>query len=112
MTPPVKQIIVEELKDKLGKKEVFKLVDCREKDEHKKASISGAILIPLSRFQELAPLQLDPADEIVIHCHFGGRSQRACEYLVNIGYKNVSNLSGGIDAWSVKIDPKTPRYWG
>ena len=55
--------------------------------------------------------------DLVLHCHHGGRSQRASEYLVSMGFKNVANLAGGIDAWSVEIDNTIPRYqlrvaWG
>ena len=47
---------------------------------------------------------------IVFHCHRGGRSQQAAEYLRRKGYRNVHNLAGGIDAWSAEIDPTVPRY--
>lgn len=108
--PAIKQIAVEDLKAKLDQKGNFRLVDVREKDEYDTCRIEGSVLIPLSQFANRAPQELKPDEEIVIHCHHGGRSQRACEYLTGMGYKNVSNLAGGIDAWSLKVDSAVKRY--
>ena len=47
---------------------------------------------------------------IVVYCHVGGRSQRACELLSARGFSKVENLSGGIEGWSVRVDPTLPRY--
>lgn len=107
---PIKQISVEELKAKMDRGEKFKLVDVRGHDEYETAQIKGSVLIPLQEFPARAPDELSADDEIVIHCHHGGRSQRACQFLADMGYKNLSNLAGGIDAWSVKIDPQVKRY--
>ena len=106
----IKQIDVLELKKKLDAKENLILVDVRQPDEYETAKIEGSQLIPLSTFAQEAVKFLKKDDEIVIHCHHGGRSQRACEYLKSIGYTNVSNLAGGIDSWSLKIDSKVSRY--
>jgi adenylyltransferase/sulfurtransferase len=54
--------------------------------------------------------ELDKNAEIVIHCKSGGRSQKASEFLAQNGFKNVSNLAGGITAWSNDIDPAIPKY--
>lgn len=106
----LKQITVDELKKKLDDKEKIHLVDCREPDEHGFCHIEGAELIPLSQFREKVMQQLRPDEEIYIHCHHGGRSARACEFLMAQGYQNVTNVAGGIDAWSLRIDSKVPRY--
>ncbi len=102
------QITVEQLKKELDSSEKPFVLDVREPSEYTKANIGGT-LIPLGeipkRFSEL-----DKSKEIVVHCHHGGRSQRAVEFLYEQGFTNVKNLVGGIDAWSVKIDPKVPRY--
>ena len=105
-----KEIQVEELKSKLNSGENIVLVDCREADENKFCKIEGSTLIPLSEFEERAEGELRKDSEIYIHCHHGGRSMRACLYLEGLGYKNVANVAGGIDAWSLKVDPKVPRY--
>lgn len=106
---PIQQLNVKDLKAKLDKKENVKLIDVREQDEYNTCHIEGSTLIPLSQFPARAT-ELKKEEAIVIHCHHGGRSQRACDYLARLGYENVSNLAGGIDSWSVEIDPKVPRY--
>ena len=87
------------------------LLDVRETEEYATAKISGSVLIPLgeisARAQEALP---DKTAHIVVHCHHGMRSARAVEYLQHIGYTNVQNLAGGIDAWSREIDPSVPIY--
>src|SRR5690349_10929249 len=106
----IPQMKVQELKAKLDKKENFRLIDVREQNEYDTARIEGAELIPLSKFGSSALQILKPEEELVIHCHHGGRSQRACDFLKANGFKNVSNLAGGIDAWSLEVDSKVPRY--
>ena len=102
------QITAEQLKQRLDKGEKPFLLDVREPWEYKAANIGGT-LIPMreitKRFAEL-----DKNGEIVVYCHHGGRSDRVVEFLYEKGFKNVKNLIGGIDAWSVKVDPKVPRY--
>ncbi|HEX8373168.1 MAG TPA: rhodanese-like domain-containing protein [Chthoniobacterales bacterium] len=87
------------------------LLDVREPDEYATAKISGSVLVPLSditsRVQEVLP---GKDAHIVVQCHHGMRSARAAEYLKQIGYQKVQNLTGGIDAWSVEIDPTVPVY--
>ena len=58
------------------------------------------------RHQELA----DKDEAIILHCHHGMRSDRACQFLAAQGFTNLKNLSGGIDDWSLQIDPSVPRY--
>ena len=85
------------------------VIDVREPHEHAIARIAGARLIPLG---ELAArlTELDGRAEIVTHCHHGVRSLRARELLKGAGFANVRSLQGGIDAWSVTVDPEVPRY--
>jgi monothiol glutaredoxin len=47
---------------------------------------------------------------LVFQCHHGHRSQRAAGQFVEQGYREVYNLTGGIDAWSQEIAPEIPRY--
>ena len=54
--------------------------------------------------------ELPPQEPIVVMCHAGSRSARVAQYLNDNGYPNAVNLAGGIDAWSVAIDPSVPRY--
>jgi hydroxyacylglutathione hydrolase len=102
------QISVQELKGKLDAGEQVTIVDVREPDEFRDANLNGK-LIPLRELPKRYT-ELDPGQQIVVHCHTGGRSQRAVEFLYEKGFRNVKNLIGGIDAWSRTIDPKVPRY--
>ncbi|MCE0497642.1 MAG: sulfurtransferase [Methylacidiphilales bacterium] len=99
-----------ELKARLDKGENVRVIDVREADEWAIARLPQADLIPLSHFQQLAMPQLDPDETIVLYCHHGMRSARAQGYLKGQGYKNVLNLTGGIDAWALQIDPMMKRY--
>jgi adenylyltransferase/sulfurtransferase len=87
------------------------LLDVREPAEHARARIEGARLVPLgaleARMEELADWR---RRRVVIHCHHGGRSARACALLRERGFERVENLSGGIDAWSLTVDAGVPRY--
>lgn len=87
----------------------FVFIDVRNPDEHAIGHINGTQLLPLPelprRFQEI------PRDKLVVlHCHHGGRSKRALDFLRSQGYSQIKNLAGGIDRWSQIIDPSIPRY--
>jgi len=103
-------ITVEELKAKRDAGEKFRLIDVREPHEHQYASIAGAELKPLGRIAEWARDLPDKDEEIVLHCHHGMRSDRACQFLAAQGFSNLKNLVGGIDEWSLRVDPGVPRY--
>ena len=102
-------ITAEEVKTKQDAGEKFRLIDVREPSEHRTCRIEGAELKPLGQIAQWMA-DLNPAEEIVLHCHHGGRSERACAFLAQQGFTNVKNLIGGIDARSVKVDPSVPRY--
>jgi len=87
------------------------LVDCREPDEHVIARIPGAVLIPMATIPErLAMLEAHRSGRIIVHCHHGVRSLRVVRYLREHGFSSAQSMAGGIDAWSLEIDPGTPRY--
>ena len=102
-------ITVRELKDRLDNGEQVFLLDVREPHEYSMAKIEGSTLIPLGTLPT-SMNQLDPNHEIVALCHKGMRSADAVGFLLQQGFANVKNLIGGIDAWSVEIDPSVPRY--
>jgi len=105
----IEEISVKELKRWMDEKKKFVLVDVREESEYKINRLPASKLIPLGNLPERVH-ELDSADEIVVHCHFGGRSAKAVELLRKMGFKKVKNLAGGIDAWSTEVDPSCPRY--
>ncbi len=87
------------------------LIDVREPSEHTRANIDWAKLVPLGQLEaRLAELDAWRRKRVVIHCHHGGRSARACAFLSEQGFERVENLAGGIDAWSQNVDPSVPRY--
>lgn len=98
-----------ELKERLDKGDKLVLLDVREPWEYTLAKIEGSVLIPLGTLPQNLD-KLDPTAEIVAHCHHGMRSADAVGFLSQQGYKNVKNLVGGIDAWSLQVDSSVPRY--
>jgi adenylyltransferase/sulfurtransferase len=85
------------------------LLDVRSHDEVEAAAIAGAVHIPLDELGERVG-ELDPALKTVVFCHHGVRSLAATGFLRQQGFADVSSLAGGIDRWSVLIDPSVPRY--
>jgi adenylyltransferase/sulfurtransferase len=104
----IPQITPGELKKKLDAREDVFVLDVREPHEYQIANL-GAKLIPLGELPARTA-ELDKDKEIVVHCKSGGRSQKASEFLAQQGFKHVSNLAGGITAWSNDVDPSLPKY--
>jgi len=105
----IPEISVEELSRLRDEGAAFTLVDVREPWELAIAALPGTTNIPMRRLAE--DISAIPRDgDVVVICHVGGRSGRVVEYLAASGYTNVRNLTGGIDAWSQRIDPSIPRY--
>jgi molybdopterin/thiamine biosynthesis adenylyltransferase/rhodanese-related sulfurtransferase len=91
--------------------EGFVFLDVREPDEYETARIEGARLLPLRELEgRLGELAGSEAKRVVVHCHHGGRSAQACRLLQQHGWSEVRNLAGGIEAWSLTVDPSVPRY--
>ena len=91
----------------------FKLIDVRGQGEYEINRIEGSTLIPLDVIEERKIEKLNglqKADEIVVHCKAGVRSLKAAKALIDIGFKNVKSMRGGIDEWAETIDPSIPRY--
>jgi rhodanese-related sulfurtransferase len=105
----VKKLSATKLKNKIEQEEKLFLLDVREPNEYEYGHIANSILIPLNQIPNRLS-ELDPEQEIVIICHHGMRSQQAANYLAQSGFKNISNLTGGIDAWSCNCDSSVRRY--
>ena len=105
----VKQLSATELKSKIQQQENLFLLDVREPNEFQYSHISNSVLIPLNQIPNRLG-ELDPQQEIVVICHHGMRSLEAANYLVQFGYKNIANLTGGIDAWSCACDSSVRSY--
>jgi monothiol glutaredoxin len=105
--PKVEELGVKELKKLLdtGKIELF---DVRTADERATAKIEQAQHFDQAAQEKLATLSKDTP--LYFHCHHGGRSRQAAEHYLRQGFKKVYNVAGGIDAWSVEVDPSVKRY--
>jgi adenylyltransferase/sulfurtransferase len=102
---------VQELAQRLEAKKPVFLIDVREPWEHEIAALPGSKLIPLSQLQARVDEITPPPDAaVVVYCHHGIRSLSAAALLEHLGVTPAYSLAGGIDAWSVAIDPKMPRY--
>jgi monothiol glutaredoxin len=100
--PPVNQMTVQTLKEKLDSDAKVILIDVRSDEERASASIDG------SRHWNEEAMQLvesSPKDaELIFHCHAGGRSQALAESIRQRGYTNLHNVIGGMQAWAAEID--------
>jgi monothiol glutaredoxin len=96
------------LKARIDGGSAFEFVDVRTPDEYAVARIDGARLLDRAYHDEL--LARDRETPLVFSCHHGIRSQQAAEYFRQHGFRNLSNLRGGIDAWSLLVDSSVPRY--
>jgi len=85
------------------------LIDVREPWEFQLAHLEGAELKPLGQIGQWGPTLAKDA-QYVIMCHHGSRSAMACQMLQRFGVDNVLNLEGGIDAWTITVDPSVRRY--
>lgn len=104
------EVDVLEVKRLLDAQEIV-LIDCREPDEFDVAKIDGSLLMPMSRWNEIAEqLQEHAGKRIVVHCHHGGRSLRVTQWMRMNGFPETQNMTGGIDAWSTRVDASVPQY--
>jgi monothiol glutaredoxin len=104
----VKEVAPKELKALLDSGRIEHFYDVRTDKERSVAKIAGAKHLD---DQAMASLESLPKDTpLAFHCHHGGRSRGAAEHFLKLGFKNVYNMAGGIEAWSRDVDPSVPRY--
>lgn len=105
------EIDCQSVNSRLQSGDEFLLLDCREADEHEYSNIQAATLIPMSEIQDRVD-ELTPHrdSDIVVYCHHGMRSLQVAHWLKNQGFANVMSMAGGIDRWSLEIDPTIARY--
>jgi adenylyltransferase/sulfurtransferase len=106
---PVAQITSKQLKEQIDTGGKVTLLDVRSPEEWQITHLAGAKHIPLDDLPTRMN-ELDTAEDMVVYCHHGMRSARAIGFLKKMGFEKLKNLAGGIDAWSVNVDPETPRY--
>jgi len=105
---PIRQLSAPELKALIESGTPFELVDVRTDEERALARIDDSRLLDQAYHDAL--LRMDRNTPIVFQCHHGVRSQHAADYFRREGFRNLSNLQGGIDAWSLLVDASVPRY--
>ena len=110
------EVTPREVKESLDRGDDVILVDCRTPEERQEASIRPSVFFPLR--QDIPEFE-DVADEgvgdnkdrpLVVYCHHGVRSLTMTSVLRAQGFTNVRSMAGGIDLWSIDIDPAVPRY--
>jgi len=104
----MKNISVEELKQKMDRGEKINLIDCREPHEYEEANLGGK-LIPLGKIQTMQIEEIENLKEeaVIIHCRSGKRSMMACLMLDQMGFKETYNVVGGILEWQEKFGAAT-----
>jgi adenylyltransferase/sulfurtransferase len=108
--PTMDEITATELKQRLDKGDDIQIIDVREPHEYEIGQIPNSKLIPLGQVLNRMN-EIDPDRETVVHCKMGGRSAKAIDALQRSGFTGkLSNLVGGITAWSNDVDPSVPKY--
>ncbi|MEQ1518038.1 MAG: rhodanese-like domain-containing protein [Usitatibacteraceae bacterium] len=107
----MRQLTVQELQAQLQAEPASRprLLDVREPWEFQLARIDGSELVPM----QTIPQQVDALDRshpTVVICHHGTRSLQVVAFLERMGFQNLHNLQGGIDAWARQIDTRVPLY--
>ncbi len=104
----MKEVTVQELKEKKESNEDFFLLDVREDVEYLVSNLDGEH-IPLGQLENrIKEIEDKKNEEVIVMCRSGGRSSKAVSYLENNGFENVANLKGGMKAWASEIDPSVP----
>ncbi|MDB5854100.1 MAG: sulfurtransferase [Herminiimonas sp.] len=85
------------------------LLDVREPWEFETCHLEGARLMPMNTVPARQQ-ELDPEQPVVCICHHGARSMQVAAFLERQGFQNVTNLTGGIHAWALQVDPSMPTY--
>jgi rhodanese-related sulfurtransferase len=105
----VQEISVSDLKARRDRGEQPLVIDVREDWELQLARIPDVVHVPMNQI----PARLSEFSreaETIVMCHAGGRSLQVAHFLANQGFTNVANLSGGISAWSERVDATVPQY--
>ncbi len=106
----IKEMTPQEFLERRAAGTAMTLLDVREGWETELAPVPAALVhIPMGAIAERLS-ELDPQQETVVICRSGGRSLQVARFLTAQGFASVSNLAGGILAWSRDVDPTIPQY--
>jgi rhodanese-related sulfurtransferase len=107
----VAEIEPRQLAEKMAAGEALYLVNVRQPWEHETAALPGSLLIPLNELRARSGEIRPPGGAlVVVYCHHGIRSLHGAAFLRRLGLANVVSLAGGLDAWSLEVDPGVRRY--
>jgi rhodanese-related sulfurtransferase len=111
MNPEAADIEIEprELRHMIERRDEFLLIDVREPWEHQRARIQGSVSVPLREISGNVTRLAGP-ETVILYCHHGIRSLDAAAWLRSQGISGARSMAGGIDRWSIEVDPKVPRY--
>lgn len=105
----IREISAPELKARRDRGDRLQVLDVREDWELQLARLPDVVHVPMNQVPaRLSELSRDA--ETIVMCHAGGRSLRVAHFLVDQGFTNVANLTGGIAAWSEQVDATVPHY--
>jgi len=104
------QITPQEVKQRLDSSEKLRLVDVREPFEFSQAHIEGSDLIPMRSVPPALASLAEETAPLIFFCHHGMRSLQVASWLREQGVDSSRSMEGGIDRWSLEIDPTVPRY--
>lgn len=105
----MRQISVEDAARWLSDPGAPQLLDCREPFEVAIAALPGAVHIPMMETLDRATAELDRDRPVLVYCHHGVRSVNVAMMLEGLGFR-ADSMRGGIDQWSLRVDPRLPRY--
>lgn len=105
----VREMSAPELKARLDRGDRLQVVDVREQWELQLARIPDVVHVPMNQVPARVS-ELSRDVETIVMCHAGARSLRVAHFLVDQGFTNVANLTGGIAAWSEQVDATVPQY--
>jgi rhodanese-related sulfurtransferase len=103
------EITPREVKELQARGDGFLFIDVREKWEYDTTHIEGSTLIPLGEVPANLP-RLEQSESVILFCHHGMRSLDAAAWLRSQGVEGARSMAGGIDRWSLEVDPRVPRY--
>ena len=106
------EITPRDVKQRLDAGERLHLIDVREPGEHQLTRIDGAELVPMRSVPAVLQQLEALSDEapLIVFCHHGVRSMQVVNWLREQGLAACQSMAGGIDRWSLEIDPSIPRY--
>jgi rhodanese-related sulfurtransferase len=106
------EVSAKEVKQRLDSGETLFLIDVRQPEEHAIARIPGSELVPMNSVPSAISSLDEKADQgtLVVFCHHGVRSANVVNWLRGQGVTGVQSMAGGIDSWSLDVDPSVPRY--